>query len=534
MSNAVPLKVLIADPVSPRTVEELTRGGGIEAVVQTGLKEDALIAAVPEYSAIVVRSQTKITARVLEAATKLRAIGRAGVGVDNVDIEAATRRGVIVMNTPDGNTISTAEHAFSLLVSLARNIPQAHASMAAGKWDRKSFEGVELYGKTLAVLGMGRIGTEISRRAIAFGMNVLAYDPYLSATRARSLQVELVENLDDLLPRADFITMHMPLTTETKHMLGADRLARCRKGVRIVNAARGGLVDEAALNDALASGQVGAAALDVYETEPPAADFKLRGRANLIMTPHLGASTAEAQESVGIEIAQALRACLLDGVVRNAVNLPNLDAATLAVVGPYLDFGAKLGRFLSQIAPSKRADRLTINYAGKVNESDTGPITRAVTMGFLEAAEGREVNQVNALSVARALGVEIVETRQSAPGVFTDELDLTVECEGRKSQVAGAFFGRQPRIVRVDDRDVEARPEGVILLVENRDVPGMVGRVGSLLGDLKINIATMSLSRDTRGGSALTVLNLDSAPNDTDLARIQAEPDILSARVIRL
>ena len=259
MSNDTPLKILIADPVSPRTVEELTRGGGIEAVVQTGLNEEALIAAVPEYSAIVVRSQTKITARVLEAATKLRAIGRAGVGVDNVDIETATRRGVIVMNTPDGNTISTAEHAFSLLVSLARNIPQANNSMAAGKWDRKSFEGVELYSKTLAVLGMGRIGTEVARRAIAFGMTVLAYDPYLSATRARSLQVELVESLDDLLPRADFITMHMPLTPDTRHMLDAARLARCRRGVRIVNAARGGLVDEAALDDALASGQVGRA-----------------------------------------------------------------------------------------------------------------------------------------------------------------------------------------------------------------------------------------------------------------------------------
>lgn len=534
MSKPAFLKVLIADPVSPRTVEELTRGGGIEAVVQTGLKEDALIATVPTYSAIVVRSQTKITAKVLEAATKLRAVGRAGVGVDNVDVEAATRRGVIVMNTPDGNTISTAEHAFSLLVATARNIPQAHNSMAAGKWDRKSFEGVELYGKTLAVLGMGRIGTEVARRAIAFGMNVLAYDPYLSVTRARSLQVELVESLDDLLPRADFITMHMPLTAETRHMLGAERFAKCRRGVRVINAARGGLIDEAALDAALASGLVAAAALDVYETEPPPADFKLRSQPNLIMTPHLGASTAEAQESVGIEIAQALRACLLDGVVRNAVNLPNLDAATLSVVGPYLDFGARLGRFLSQIAPSKRADRLTINYAGKVNESDTGPITRAIAKGFLEAAEGGDVNHVNALSVARSLGLEIVETRQSAPGVFTDELDLTIECEGRSAQVAGAFFGRQPRIVRVNARDVEARPEGVILIVENRDVPGMVGRVGSLLGDLKINIATMSLSRDTQGGSALTVLNLDSAPDEAAFARIKSEPDILSARVIRL
>ncbi len=528
------IKVLIADPVSPRTVEEITKGGGIEAVVQTGLKEDALVAIVAQFSAIVVRSQTKITKRVLEAATKLRAVGRAGVGVDNVDVETATRRGVIVMNTPDGNTISTAEHAFSLLVSTARNIPQADASMHSGKWDRKSFEGVELYGKTLGILGMGRIGTEVARRAIAFGLNVLAYDPYLSASRARTLQVELVEQLEDLLPRADFLTMHMPLTPETKHMLGAARLAKCRKGVRIVNCARGGLIDEAALNDALASGQVAAAALDVYEQEPPPADFPLRARTNLVMTPHLGASTAEAQESVGIEIAQALRALLLDGVVRNAVNLPNLDAKTLAAVGPYLDFGQKLGRFLSQIAPSKRADRLTINYSGKVNESDTGPITRAVAMGFLEAAEGSQVNHVNALAVARGMGLEIDETRHSAAGAFTDELELTVECAGQRASVAGAFFGRQPRIVRINDAPVEARPEGAIALIENRDVPGMVGLIGTLLGALGINIATMSLSRDAAGGRALTVLNLDSVPDDAALARIRGEHDILSARVVQV
>ncbi len=528
------LLVLIADPVSPRTVEELTRGGGIEAVVQTGLKEEALLAIVDRFSAIVVRSQTKITKRVLEAATKLRAVGRAGVGVDNVDVETATRRGVIVMNTPDGNTISTAEHAFSLLVSTARNIPQAHASMAGGQWDRKAFEGVELYGKTLGVLGMGRIGTEVARRAIAFGMNVLAYDPYLSASRARSLQVELVEQLDDLLPRADFITLHMPLTAETRHMLGAERLAKCRRGIRIVNAARGGLIDETALAAALASGQVAAAALDVYEQEPPAADFALRKAPHLTMTPHLGASTAEAQESVGIEIAQALRSLLIDGVVKNAVNMPNLDAKTLAVVGPYLDFGRKLGRFLSQIAPSKRADRVTINYSGKVNESDTGPITRSVAMGFLEAAEGSQVNHVNALATARGLGLEIDETRHSASGAFTDELELTVECDNRRASVAGAFFGKQPRIVRINDQPAEARPEGAIALIENRDVPGMVGRIGTLLGELQINIATMSLHRDVEGGRALTVLNLDTNPSDAALERIRSEHDILSVRVVRV
>ncbi len=290
--------------------------------------------------------------------------------------------------------------------------------MAAGKWERKKFQGVELYGKTLAILGMGRIGSELARRAIAFGMRVVAYDPYLAASRARALQVELVDRLDDVLPRADFISMHMPLTAETKHMLDARRLALCKPGVRIVNCARGGLIDEAALLAALDSGHVAGAALDVFETEPPPADFPLRASPKIVFTPHLGASTAEAQESVGIEIAQAVRAALVDGVIRNAVNAPSLDAKTLAVVGPYLDFGARLGRFVAQIAPSRRSEQLTINYSGRVNEADTGPVTRAVVKGFLELAMGAEmVNPVNALARARERGLKVVETRQNVPGI---------------------------------------------------------------------------------------------------------------------
>ena len=289
-------KVLVADPISLRGVEELAAGGALEVVVNTGLKEAELIALIPKFSALVVRSQTKVTAAVLDAAKKLKVVGRAGVGVDNVDVDAATRHGVIVMNTPGGNTISTAEHAFSLLMSIARSIPQADASVKSGKWDRKKYEGVELYNKTLGILGMGRIGTELARRAIAFGMRVVAYDPYLSVSRARSLQVELVEDLDALVPQADFITMHMPLTDETRHMLDARRLALCKKGVRVVNCARGGLIDEAALGEALKSGQVAAAALDVYEVEPPPAEFALRSLPNIVFTPHLGASTAEAKK----------------------------------------------------------------------------------------------------------------------------------------------------------------------------------------------------------------------------------------------
>ncbi len=527
-------KILVADPISPRGVEELGRDGAFEVLFQTGLKEEQLLEIIPDCTALVVRSETKVNKRVLEAAKALRIVGRAGVGVDNVDVEAATARGVIVMNTPDGNTISTAEHAFSLLVSVARTIPQAHASTAAGKWERKKFQGVELYGKTLAILGMGRIGSELARRAMAFGMRVLAYDPYLAASRARAMQVELVEELDEILPRADFISMHMPLTAETRHMLDARRLALCKPGVRIVNCARGGLVDETALGAALDSGHVAGAALDVFEVEPLPADFPLRSNPRLVLTPHLGASTAEAQESVGIEIAQAIRAALLDGVIRNAVNLPNLDAKTLAIIGPYLDFGARLGRFLSQTAPSKRCDRLTINYSGKVNEADVTPITRAVVKGYLEAASGSEVNHVNALAKANALGLKVSETRQTAVGDFTDLLEVAVGCGEETSSVAGTFFGAKPRIVTINGRHVEAKPEGVILLLENRDVPGMVGKIGSLLGERHINIATMSLSRDAAGGTALNVLNLDSAPDADAIAGIRADADILQARVLTL
>src|ERR1700704_1495399 len=403
-----PPKVLVADSISQRGLDELLRDGALDVVVQTGLSESQLVDIVPQFGALVVRSQTKVTANVLNAGTKLRVVGRAGVGVDNVDVETATRRGVIVLNAPGGNTVSTAEHAFSLLLSVARKIPPAEASIRAGNWDRKSFEGVELYNKTLGVIGMGRIGSELSRRAIAFGMRVLAYDPYLSSSRARSLQVELVEELDDLLPLADFLTLHTPLTPETHHLLNAPRLTKTKRGVRLINCARGGLIDEAALVEALASGQVAGAALDVFEKEPLPADSPLRGIPNLILTPHLGASTVEAQESVGIEIAQAIRAALLDGTIRNAINMPNLDAKTLAIVGPHLRFGEKLGRFLSQIAP-KRADSLNINYSGKVNEADTTAITRPVLKGFLQIAGGSEVNEVNAPAFAETLGLKISE-----------------------------------------------------------------------------------------------------------------------------
>jgi D-3-phosphoglycerate dehydrogenase len=528
-----PPKVLVADPISPRGIEELAAGDALEVTVRTGLSEAELIALLPEFSALVVRSETKVTASVLQAGVRLRVVGRAGVGVDNVDVDAATRRGVIVMNTPGGNTISTAEHAFSLLLSVARKIPQAHASLQAGKWDRKQFQGTELYNKTLGIIGMGRIGSELSRRAIAFGMRVLAYDPYLSSSRARSLQVELIEDLEELLPLADFLTLHTPLTAETRHLLNAARLAKTKRGVRLINCARGGLIDEAALMESLGNDQVASAALDVFEKEPLPADSPLRGIPNLILTPHLGASTVEAQESVGIEIAQAIRAALLEGTIRNAVNMPNLDTKTLAIVGPHLRFGEKLGRFLSQVSP-RRVENLHINYSGKVNEVDTAAITRSILKGFLQLAGGDDINEVNAPTFAETLGMKITESRLSAPGDYTDLLELSAVAEGKTVSVAGAFFGATPRIVSINNRPVEARPHGVVLVLENTDRPGMVGRIGTLLGAHGVNIATMSLSRNQAGGRALTVLNLDTAPPPELLAEIAASDDIHSAQVVQL
>jgi len=528
-----PPKVFIADSISQRGIDELTRDGALEANVQTGLSETDLAAAIPDFAALIVRSQTKVTAKILNAAKKLRVVGRAGVGVDNVDVETATRRGVVVLNAPGANTISTAEHTFSLLLSLARNIARADATLKGGAWDRKNLEGVELYNKTLGIIGMGRIGSELSRRAIAFGMRVVAFDPYLSASRARSLQVELVEDLDELLPLADFISLHTPLTAETRHILNAERLPKTKRGVRIINCARGGLVDEQALADAISNGHVAGAALDVFEMEPLPADSPLRKISKLVLTPHLGASTAEAQESVGIEIAQSIRAALLEGTIRNAVNMPTLDAKTLALIGPHLRFGEKLGRFLSQLAP-RRVDFLNINYSGKVNEVDTTAITRAVLKGFLQSAGGNEVNEVNAPAFAESLGLKITETRLSAPGDYSDMLELSASAEGKDISVGGAFFGITPRIVSINARPVEARPHGVILVLENTDRPGMVGRIGTLLGEHGVNIATMSLSRNQAGGTALTVLNLDSAPDEKLLKEIRGSEDIRNAQVIEL
>jgi D-3-phosphoglycerate dehydrogenase len=530
------MNVLVCDPISPKGIALLQQRPEFKVtVLKQKMPEAELLPLVADVHAMVVRSETKITKKVIEAAPHLRVVGRAGVGVDNVDVDAATQRGIVVMNTPGGNTISTAELTFSMLMALARKIPQAHMSMKEGKWSRKDFQGSELFNKTLGILGMGRIGTEVAKRAQAFGMKILAYDPFLTLARAKSLQVDLRENVDEVYRAADFITVHMPMTDETKGMVNAAAFGKMKKGVRILNCARGGIIKEADLFAALQSGQVGGAGLDVYETEPPPADFQLRSLPQVVMTPHLGASTEEAQENVGIEVAEAITDYLLSGGVRNAVNLPNLDAQTFQVVKPFLNLGEKLGRLLGQLAP-KRNDRIVITYGGRAAQLPSDPVTRSVLKGFLELAGGKEVNQVNVHTLANSLGLEVQEIKSSEETDFNEWLHVSVVSGDQKISAAGSIFGAKnlPRIVRLNSQPVEIVPEGVLFLMNNKDRPGIVGYIGTLMGRHNVNIASMSLSRDTAGGNALTVLNLDSVPPPELLAEIQKDPDISNVRVAKL
>lgn len=524
-------KILIAgnnDPISSKGIDLLQAEPSFDVVVNMNLKEEAaMIEASRDAHAIIVRSGAKVTAKVLEAATQLKVVGRAGVGVDNIDVPVASKRGVVVMNTPGGNTISTAEQAFTLMMALSRKTPQAHATIVSGKWDRKSFQGTEVYGKTLVVLGMGRIGAEFAKRAKAFGMSVVAYDPYLSKNRADSLGVTLCEDLDAAIVQADYITMHMPLTPETKHMINAKRLASLKKSCRIINCARGGLIDDAALAEALAAGTIAGAALDVFETEPPPADYPLLKAPNTVFTPHLGASTEEAQENVGIEIAEVIKAHLLQGTVVNAVNMPNVDPKVLAEVGPFLKFGELLGRLVSQIAPT-RSNVVRINYSGKVGSGDTTLISRAVLKGFLERAVGAEqVNYINASGVAENLGLRFTESRLPDASVFTDLIEVQASNGAETASIAGTFFAGEPRIVKVNDRHIETRPEGTLLFIENQDRPGMIAAYSSILGKNQVNIADMSLSRNKEGGTALTLLTLDSTPSAEVLAELEKIPGIV-------
>ncbi len=532
------MKIVVCDPVSPKGISVLQNCPEFTVdVVGKKLPEAELLPRVRDAVALVVRSETRINRAVMEAAPSLRVVGRAGVGVDNVDVETATARGVVVMNTPAGNTISTAELTFSMLLALARRIPQAHASMKAGEWNRKAFSGSEVYGKSLGILGMGRIGTEVARRARAFGMRVLAFDPYLAPTRAQSLDVDVEwAGLDRLFAESDFITVHMPMTDETRGMINAAALERMKPGVRLLNCARGGIIVEADLLKALENGKVAGAALDVYEAEPLPADSALRKLPQVIMTPHLGASTEEAQDNVGIEVAEAITAYLLQGEIRNAVNLPALDAKTYAHLRPYLLLGEKLGRLVGQLAP-KPLDRVFITYGGKARELPaTDPVTRAILRGLLEPSAGAELNYVNARAVAANRGLVVEEKRSDEPVTFNEWLHVAVYAGNEKTSAGGTFFGSpdNPRIVRVFSTPTEISLQGVVLLLRNRDRPGMVGHIGTLLGRHEVNIASMTLGRDHAGGFALTALNLDSVPPEAALEEIRRDPDISYVRVVRL
>jgi D-3-phosphoglycerate dehydrogenase len=520
-------RVLVSDPISEKGVEALRSSPDITVDVNTGLKPDALLAIIGDYHGLVVRSETKVNAEVFAAAKNLKAIGRAGVGVDNIDRAAATDHGVVVMNTPSGNTISTAEHAFALMLSLARNIGQAHSSMIAGRWDRKTLQGVEMFGKRLAILGMGRIGTEFAKRAQAFGMTVVAYDPFLTAARAQSLKVELAETAAAALTGADVVTLHIPLTPESTHILNAQTLALMNPGALVINCARGGLVDEAAAKASIDAGHLGGIALDVYEVEPPPADFPLFSAKKSVFTPHLGASTAEAQENVGIEVAHQLKDFLTTGEIRNAVNMPNLDSRTLESVGPYLDLAESLGKLLSKIAPAQ-CDGLRVSYLGPVSELDTELITRKVLTGYLAAAHHEaQVNLVNAPAIAKAHGIRVTESTVALATNCTELIEVSAIKGDEICTVAGTFFGKSARIVHISGHYVETSPTGKFLFVENDDRPGIVGTLGTSLGGASVNIANMALSRNSDHTRAVTVIEVDTEPPVELLEQLRDTPGII-------
>jgi D-3-phosphoglycerate dehydrogenase len=532
------MKIIICDPISPKGIALLQQRPEFNVVVlPKRLSEAELLPLVADATALVVRSETKVTKKVIEAAKQLKVVGRAGVGVDNVDIEAGTQHGVVVMNTPGGNTVTTAELSFTMLLSLARKVPQAHATMIAGKWDRKLFQGVELQGKTLGVLGMGRIGTEVAKRALAFGMRVVAYDPYLTEDRAKAIGAEFAPEVDHVYREADFITVHMPVTPETRGMLNTAAFAKMKPGVRIVNCARGEIIVEADLIAALESNKVAGAALDVFAVEPLPADHPYRKQANLILTPHLGASTEEAQEKCGIEVAEVIAGYLLTGEVRNAVNLPYLDAKTYEQVKPYLPLGEALGKLIAQLAPAT-ADRLHVTYGGHARLlPNTDPVTRAILRGFLCTSNVKDVNNVNVRSVAQSIGITIEEKKSDEPVTFNEWVHVQAFAANRKLiSAGGTFFGspNNPRIVRLYSQPVEIPASGTLLLLNNADRPGIVGHLGSVLGKHKVNIGSMSLSRDTEGGRALTVLSLDSEPPQAVLDELQKDHDISNVKVVKL
>ncbi len=527
-------KVLISDPISDQGIALLAEAPDIAIDKKTGLGEEELAAIIGDYDALLVRSQTRVTARVLEAARRLKVIGRAGVGVDNIDLEAATRQGIIVINAPDGNTITTCEHTFAMILALARHIPQAYAKTIRGEWDRKSFVGVELRNKVLGVLGMGRIGSEVAIRARAFGMEVLGFDPFLTEERAKKLGVRPA-SFDEIIRQADFITVHTPLTPETRHMIGKEQFQKMKKGVRIVNCARGGIIDEAALVEAIDAGIVAGAAFDVFEEEPPKPDHPFLHHPKIIVTPHLGASTVEAQENVAIDVSEQLLHILRGEPFKNAVNMPPVPAEVLAKLEPYFDLGRKLGSLAAQIAEGPVRE-IAIAYAGELADLDTQQLNRHIVQGVLAHHLGADqVNIVNAFHLAKNRGINIAVTKSSETKGFTNQITVTLRTAREERLVAGTSLnGFGPRITQIDKFPVDVEPQGHLLFISHYDKPGIIGRVGTLLGDNGINIATMKVGRTLVGGEAIMVLSVDKGVPKDVLGQLASLPDLNSAREIRL
>ena len=527
------MKVLVADPISPLGVEFL-KNQGFDVVEAYGSTPEQVKELVSDAEGVIVRSETKITSDVLAVAKNLKAVGRAGVGVDNIDVPAATERGVVVMNTPTGNTIATAELTFTHMMCGTRPIVQAHNSIMAGKWERGKFKGGELLNKTLLILGMGRIGSEIAKRAKAFGMKVLAYDPFLTQARADAIGVELIKNPADGWPSADYITVHMPLTAATKYMMDEKAFDAMKKGVRVFNCARGGIIKEAALVEALKSGKVAAAGLDVFEDEPFDVNSPLRAFPNIVFTPHLGASTSEAQECCGIEVAELICDMLKNGVIKNAVNAPSVDAETLAKVGPYVALCEKLGTLVQQLASNKIV-KLSVSFYGKLSQMDNKLLMLALQKGYLKQIS-ESANDVNAPIQLKHLGIEVESVNSSSDTSYAELVEVTAtDDKGEKISASGTVMGKiqTPRLVKLDDHTVEVNlRNSVILFLMNNDKPGIVGAIATLLGKFNSNIANMTLSRMPCAQKALSVYELDDKPSPEVVAEINKLDYVDNVKVV--
>ncbi|MBI3453811.1 MAG: phosphoglycerate dehydrogenase [Rhodospirillales bacterium] len=522
-------KVLIADSLSPHAVA-IFKARGIEADVKTGLKPDELKQIIGIYDGLAVRSATKVTPDILNEARHLKVIGRAGIGIDNIDVAAATQRGIVVMNTPFGNSITTAEHAIALMFALARQLPAADRSTQAGKWEKNRFMGVELTGKTLGIIGCGNIGAIVADRALGLRMKVIAYDPFLSPDRAQVLGVEKVE-LDQLLPRADFITLHTPLTEATKNIIDARALTKTKKGVRLINCARGGLIVEEDLRAALESGHVAGAALDVFLTEP-AKNNALFGRDDVIATPHLGAATTEAQENVALQVAEQMSDFLLSGAVVNAVNMPSVSGEDAPKLRPYMELAQRLGGFVGQLTDTN-IKSVTIEYDGHVASLNCRPLTACVLMGLLQP-QLETVNTVNAPVVARERNIRVSEVRNDESADYQTLIRVVVEAEDRTRRVAGSLFGHdKPRMVEIEGIQIEAEFAPNMLYVRNQDKPGFIGNLGRTLSDSGHNIATFHLGRTAQGADAICLVAVDQPINEGTLAKVRGIPLVVKARGLR-